>query len=116
MTRRTTRDSGDSGDSEESDDPAAFVEGYYSHLPEDTDTSWRMLSSELQNRVGRGTYDGFWATIDDVTVDDVTVEGDNAVLVTITYTTDGRTEQETRRLGVGEAGDGLLITADQGAV
>jgi serine/threonine protein kinase len=93
-----------------------FVADYYSVLPEDTETGWQMLSPELQNEIGRGTYDGFWATIDDVQVDDVASDGDGAVLATITYVTDGRSEQETRRLLVGEGGGGLLITDDQGAV
>jgi serine/threonine protein kinase len=93
-----------------------FVAGYYSVLPEDTETGWQMLSTELQDEIGRGSYDGFWAAIDDVQVDDVTSDGDGAVLATITYVTDGRSEQETRRLLVGESGGGFLITDDQGAV
>jgi hypothetical protein len=97
-------------------DPAAFVAEYYSFLPEDTETSWQMLSPDLQNEVGRGSYEGFWASVADVTVDDVVSDGDGAVLVTITYTTSRGSEQETRRLIVGEAGGGLLITDDQGAV
>jgi hypothetical protein len=100
----------------DTDDPAAFVAEYYSYLPDDTETSWQMLSPELQNEVGRGSYEGFWASVADVTVDDVTSDGDGAVLVTITYTTANGSEQETRRLIVGEAGGGLLITDDQGAV
>jgi hypothetical protein len=36
--------------------------------------------------------------------------------VTLTYVTDGRTEQETRQLEVERAGDGWLISADDGAV
>ena len=75
-----------------------------------------MLSPEVQNEVGRGSYEGFWASVQDVSVDDVTADGDGAVLVTITYTTARGTEQETRRLLVSEAGGGLLISDDQGAV
>ena len=96
---------------------ADFVADYYSVLPEDTEAGWQMLSPELQARIGRGTFDGFWATIDDVEVDDVVDDGgDGAVLATITYVTDGGSEQETRRLVVGEDGDSYLITEDQGAV
>jgi eukaryotic-like serine/threonine-protein kinase len=98
------------------DDPATFVAEYYSYLPDDTETSWQMLSPQLQNEVGRGSYEGFWASVSDVRVDDVTADGDGAVLVTLTYTTARGTEQETRRLLVSEAGGGLLISDDQGAV
>ena len=96
--------------------PAEFVADYYSALPEDTDAGWQMLSPELQAQIGRGEFDGFWATIDDVQVGDVADDGDGAVLAAITYVTDGRSEQETRRLVVGESDDGYLITEDQGAV
>lgn len=92
-----------------------FVSDYYALLPEDPDAAWEMLSPGAQGAVGRGTYDGFWATIDDVRVDEVTADGPT-VTVTLTYTTDGRTEQETRRLTVEDEGDGLLITGDEGAV
>jgi hypothetical protein len=75
-----------------------------------------MLSPQLQNEVGRGSYEGFWASVSDVRVDDVTAAGDGAVLVTLTYSTSRGTEQETRRLIVSEAGGSLLISGDQGAV
>ena len=90
---------------------AGLVTDYYARLPEDTDGGWAMLAPALQEQIGRGTYDGFWATIDDVSVDLVSTDGD-VVAVTLTYTTDGRTEQETRDLTV----DGGLITADSGPV
>jgi serine/threonine protein kinase len=97
-------------------DPATLVAEYYSYLPDDTETSWQMLSPQLQNEVGRGSYEGFWASVSDVRVDDVTAARDGAVLVTLTYTTSRGTEQETRRLIVSEAGGSLLISGDQGAV
>ncbi|QIG44740.1 serine/threonine protein kinase [Nocardioides anomalus] len=92
-------------------DAASLVSDYYATLPDDTDAGWAMLSAGMQARIGRGTYDGFWATIDDVAVDEVSADGD-VVRVTLTYTTDGRTEQETRELTVTDG----LISADSGAV
>ncbi len=97
-------------------DAAEFVSDYYAVLPEDTDTSWTMLSPELQDQIGRGTFVGFWATIDDVRVDGSESVDDDLVEVTLTYTTDGRSEQETRQLQVEQTDDGFLITDDLGAV
>ena len=96
--------------------PAELVADYYSLLPEDTSTAWELLTPQLQDEIGEGTFEGFWATIDDVTVQDSEEVGDGLVRVTITYTTDGRSEQETRQLAVQEVGDGYLISDDQGAV
>ena len=96
--------------------PAELVADYYSLLPEDTSTAWELLTPQLQDEIGEGTFEGFWATIDDVTVQDSEEVGEGLVRVTITYTTDGRSEQETRQLAVQEVGDGYLISDDQGAV
>jgi len=98
------------------DDAAGFVGDYYTFLPEDPDASWAMLSPELQERMGRGTFDGFWATIDDVQVDGAESVDDGLVEVTLTYTTDGQSEQETRQLQVEQTDDGYLISDDLGAV
>ena len=99
------------------DDAGAFVADYYSHLPDDTDSAWAMLSPEEQARVGgRGDYDGFWATIDGVSVDGTDSVSDDVVEVTLTYTTGGSTEQETRRLQVDQTDSGYLISADLGRV
>jgi len=75
-----------------------------------------MLSPELQHQIGRGTFYGFWATIDDVRVDDTESAGDGVVQVTLTYVTDGRSEQETRQLEVESTDGALLISADDGPV
>lgn len=115
-TPEANEDEGEEPPPTDAADPASFVADYYSYLPGDTETSWQMLSPELQNEVGRGSYEGFWASIEAVSVDEVTSAGDGAVLVTITYSTARGSEQETRRLLVGEAGGGYLITDDQGAV
>jgi serine/threonine protein kinase len=96
--------------------PAGLVADYYGLLPEDADAAWAMLTPALQDRIGRGTFYGFWATIDDVRVEDTRTVGEGVVQVTLTYVTDGRAELETRQLEVESTGDGLLISADDGAV
>jgi hypothetical protein len=100
----------------EAGSPTELVSHYYELLPEDTDAAWTLLTPALQDRIGRGTFEGFWATIDDVRVDDTEEAGDDLVQVTLTYTTSGRQEQETRELVIEPAGDDYLISEDRGAV
>ena len=96
--------------------PGDLVADYYGLLPEDTGAAWELLTPALQDQIGQGTFDGFWATIDDVRVNGTEAVGDGLVEVTLTYTTDGRSEQETRQLAVERVGDGYLISDDLGAV
>jgi hypothetical protein len=96
--------------------PTGLVADYYEVLPEDTDAAWAMLTPALQDRIGRDTFVGFWATIDDVRMNGTDEVGDGVVQVTLTYVTDGRAEEETRQLEVDRAGDGFLISADDGPV
>ena len=95
---------------------AEFVADYYSHLPEDTDSAWEMLSPQEQDRIGRGTFDGFWASIDDVRVEGADSVDQDVVEVSLVYTTGGSSEEETRQLQVEQTDDGYLISADLGAV
>ena len=112
----TSEPGGDSTPVSSTADTAAdFVTDYYSLLPDETDAAWSMLSPEAQQDIGRGTFDGFWATIDSVSVDGAEAV-DDIVEVSLTYTTDGRTEHETRQLQVDQSDDGYLISADLGAV
>jgi hypothetical protein len=92
------------------------VADYYSLLPEDTGAAWELLTPELQDQIGEGTFEGFWATIGDVRVDDTEELDDGVVQVTLTYTTNGHSEQETRQLAVEQVDDGYLISDDLGAV
>jgi serine/threonine protein kinase len=96
--------------------PAELVAHYYGLLPDDTATAWELLTPGLRREIGRGTFDGFWATIDDVQVEGTEEVGSGLVRVTLTYVTDGRSETETRQLGVERSGAGYLISDDQGAV
>lgn len=96
-----------------SSDATAFAEDYYAALPDDTDTAWQLLTPEYQNGMGRGSYEGFWTTIDDVAFDGAEEVEPGVVDVTITYTTDGSSQTEVRRLYLEETGDGLLIADDE---
>jgi hypothetical protein len=62
---------------------------------------------------GVGDYEAFWDTVASVQVDDTTSSEPNAVHVTLTYVTDGGSEQETRRIEVAEQGDGFVIVGDE---
>jgi hypothetical protein len=112
----STADPGGTGADSPADSPAALVADYYELLPEDTDAAWAMLTPELQDEIGEDSFRGFWATVDDLRVDDAEEVDDNLVQVTLTYTTNGSSEQETRELAVVPADDGYLIDADHGAV
>ena len=118
-------DAGSTGESDESspseegppvstDSAEQFVTDYYGLLPEDTDSAWPLLSPEMQATIGDvGDYEAFWDTVASVQVDDTTSSEANAVDVTLTYVTDGGSEQETRRIEVAEQGDGFVIVGDE---
>jgi serine/threonine protein kinase len=96
--------------------PSELVADYYGLLPEDTDSAWALLTPQMQEEIGEGTFRGFWTTIDDVRVDGAEAIDDGVVQVSLTYVTDGRSEQETRQLAVERTDDGYLISEDLGAV
>lgn len=89
-----------------------FVQDYYGALPDDTKTGWSMLSSDYQSQTSYDDYAAFWNTIDAVAVDVAPAPG-GAVDATITYTKDGSSQTETRRIELGRDGDGYLISGDQ---
>ena len=92
----------------------AFVETYYGVLPEDPDTGWSMLAPGVTSR---SSFDGFWASIDDVQVNATRAAGPDRVEVDLTYFYSGTSENETRLLEVSKTGGGgYLITQDLGAV
>lgn len=95
-----------------SDDPAQAVADYYALLPEDTDTAWSMIASDEQQRIGRDSYESFWAGVDDVQVEDVESDG-STVTVELVYNGD---DPETRQLVMEETDAGWVIAEDRGAV
>jgi hypothetical protein len=97
------------------DSPEAFVEDYYAVLPDDTETGWSMLTPGFRREVGSyGDYDGFWSTIDSVSVEDAQPAGPGAVDTTLVYTkTDGSTDREVRRIELTESDDSYLISGDE---
>ena len=91
-----------------------FVADYYAALPGDPETGWSRLSPGFQDQVGSyDDYAAFWATIDDVTADETKAVDDDAVEVTLTYTTDGNSQTEVRRIELTPEGQGYLISGDQ---
>ena len=71
-------------------------------MPDDLDAGWAMLSPAMQGRVGRDSYDGFWATIDSTDATDVRAVGSDQVSARITYTrTDGSVTTENQVLSAG---------------
>jgi eukaryotic-like serine/threonine-protein kinase len=90
------------------------VEDYYAVLPDDTETGWSMLSPGFQSEVGRGSYDGFWSTIDSVSVEDAQPAGPDAVDTTLVYQkNDGTSDQEVRRIELTETDGSYLISGDE---
>ena len=96
-----------------SSDATAFAEDYYALLPDDTKSSWKLLTKDYQKEMGRGSYEGFWKSIDEVTFGGAEEVEPDVVDVTITYTTDGSSETEVRRLYLEEDDGELLIAADE---
>ena len=72
-----------------------------------------MLTPDYQAQVGRGSYFGFWRTIESVDVSGVTPAGDDSVTATLTYrSSGGGTSVERHRLDLVRSGAGYLIAGD----
>ena len=90
------------------------VDTYFDTVPDDLDAGWAMLSPAMQDRVGRASYDGFWATIDSTDATDVRAVGADQVAARVTYQrTDGSVATENQVLSLVPHGDGYLIDADR---
>ena len=99
-----------------SGDAAQTVASYYTLLPGDPGEAWQLLGSDARAQAGGyDRYVGFWRTIDDVTIGDVSADGD-VVTAELTYTSSGGQENETRQFQVAKTDAGWLITEDLGAV
>lgn len=95
-------------------DAAAFATSYYSQLPDNLEAAYAQLSPSYRQSTSFQSYAGFWRTIDDVSVGSTTVADDGTTVdVQVTYTTDGGSQTETRRLYLDPAGDGFVIGDDE---
>lgn len=92
----------------------AAAKHYIDTVPDDTDAGWAQLAASEQS-VGRGSYDSFWGSIDDVQASDVRAVADEpAVNLTLTYHFhDGRVVVETQRIGLERSGGDYLIADDE---
>ncbi|MUL78815.1 serine/threonine-protein kinase [Mycolicibacterium sp. CBMA 226] len=87
-----------------------LVTAYYDALPTNTADAWSKLDTNYQNRVGRQSYDGFWATIQVVKLISVQPRDAKSVTVQLKYfKKDGQTETENRWLSMIVTGDTILI-------
>ncbi|MDQ3095036.1 MAG: hypothetical protein M3Q82_03605, partial [Actinomycetota bacterium] len=98
-----------------SGDAEAFTESYFATVPGNLDAGWSMLAPSYQQELGRGVYDGFWATIESVDIGSVDADVDSVTYQIIYTRTDGSTSEETKLLTLEPAGDSYLITSDQPA-
>ena len=89
---------------------SAFVEDYYAVLPDDTESGYELLAPSYQDQTSYESYDGFWSTVDEVTVEDTAPAGTNAVDVTIVYNGE---DEEVRRIYLERGDDGWRITDDE---
>ncbi len=93
----------------------AFGENYVPTAISDPDTSWEMLTPEFQNETGRASYDGFWSTIADAEVYDVTADTEE---MTVTYTVEytrqngSKAAPEQVTLGLVKQGGELLVAEE----
>jgi eukaryotic-like serine/threonine-protein kinase len=92
-------------------DPVAFVQGYYGLLPGNTDEAWERLSPEARAESGgRAGFDGFYATIESVSLQNARRTGENTVEGTVVFTrVDGTTTNEPYRFVLGTDEDGRTI-------
>ena len=90
---------------------ATFIDEYFDTVPADLDGGWQMLSPDYQAQTGRGTYDGFWGTVDSVDATEISPQpGGDAVEATVTYSyADGRTVSERQRIYLVDSPDGPRI-------
>ncbi len=93
-----------------------FVASYFAVLPEDLDAGWAQLSPQFQAETGRGSYDAFWGSMDDVQVSSITPLGDGVVNYEVTYfPSGGDPSTEQKQLQLVPSGDSYLIDGDSPA-
>jgi len=93
-----------------------FVSSYYSDVTKDTNHTWNRLTPTMQGAAGgRVAYDGFWKTIEKVTVNQTRADPSaTKAVVNLTFTrNDGTTSTETHQFAFVADGKSYLIQSDQ---
>ncbi|VXC44907.1 serine/threonine-protein kinase [Nocardioides sp. AX2bis] len=109
-----TESESESTEPEPTGDAAAFATSYYAQLPDNLEAAYSQLSPSYRSSTSFESYAGFWRTVDAVSVGSTTVADDGTTVdVQVTYTTDGSSQTETRRLYLDPAGDGFVIGDDE---
>jgi hypothetical protein len=82
-------------------------------MPRDTDAGWSRLTASYQRTAGgRASYEGFWRTIDRVSVSGVKSNPPNSTIATVTYFyEDGRVVDERTAYGLVNDGGVLKINS-----
>jgi serine/threonine protein kinase len=95
---------------------ADSITHYYSVVPGDTNTGWRLLTPSYQQGTagGRGTYERWWNSIDRVDVSNATGSPPGTATATLTYHfKDGRVSTERTQFGMVNQGGTLKINSSQ---
>jgi serine/threonine protein kinase len=92
-------------------DPAAFVQGYYALLPGNTDAAFAMLSTAAQAQSGgRAGYNGFYGTLQSVSLQNVRRTGANSAEATVVFVRrDGSSSSEPYRFEMSTGTDGRTV-------
>jgi hypothetical protein len=88
------------------------MENYYGLLPGNTEAAWQMLSSSAQSASGgRASFNGFYAGLREVHIENIRREGGGAVTAIVVFTRrdDGTTSREGYRFVVGVGPDGKQV-------
>jgi serine/threonine protein kinase len=108
----TTRPSGTSSSvSQSTKANEDLVKEYYDLLPDKVDQAWSLLTVNLQNNSGgKGAFDRFWGSIDDIKVLRIDSSDQNTVVYRLRFERkDKKESRETWKARVIEQGGRLLI-------
>lgn len=115
-TPAATSTSTQAATSEASKNLASFVSSYYADVTRDRDRTWHELTPKMQKAAGgRHGYDGFWKTIERVTVNSTQADASaKTAVVSLTFTRKDKTRStETHQLTFAAKGRSYLIASDQ---
>jgi serine/threonine-protein kinase len=94
------------------DSMRAAVTALYGNLPARPMDAWQLFDSNYQNRTGLQDFQGFWSTIQSVTVLNVSTRDASSVVARLQYVrTDGHVDTEDRWLSF-VSKDGRLLVYD----